>query len=299
MTKKLIIGVHPNENTMREPNPNVPWTPEEIARDASACAEAGASLMHFHGRTPAGEPDHSPEIYGRIMRAVRERTDILFAPSLANAPGNTVPQRLSTVVETAGDPLTRTDFLVLDMGCANMDLFDPVSKSFATAGKVFVNDTVTHQQVLARARELGLKPYLASFTVGWTRTILAHLDAGAIDEPVVIAFILGGPEFVAAHPATVEGLRAQLAFLPEDRRIEWIVSAYRGSVLEVAEAAIELGGHVSIGVGDYHYGELGHPTNAELVARVAELARAHGREIATPDEARDLLGVKGGVPCSS
>jgi 3-keto-5-aminohexanoate cleavage enzyme len=299
VTKKLIIGVHPNENTMREPNPNVPWTPDEIARDAADCVAAGASVMHFHGRTSTGEPDHSPGTYGEIMRAVRERTDILFAPSLANAPGNTVHQRLSNVVDTAGDPKTRADFLVLDMGCANMDLFDPATKSFASAGKVFVNDTVTHQHVLARARELGLKPYLSSFTVGWTRTIFAHLDAGAIDEPVVIAFILGGPEFLAAHPATVEGLRAQLAFLPEGRRVEWIVSAYRGNVLRVAEAAIELGGHVSIGTGDYHYEELGHPTNAELVARVADLARAHGREVATADEARDLLDVKGGVPCSS
>lgn len=249
--------------------------------------------MHFHGRGPEGEPDHSAETYTRVMRAVRAETDILLAPSLANAPGNTVEQRLANVACTAGDERTRADFLVADMGCACMDLYDPVRKSFQTTGKVFVNDTATQRRMIQRAAELRLTPYLATFNVGWTRAIAAHLDSGALVPPVVVAIILGGPEFLPAHPATVDGLRAHLSFLPSG--VEWIVSAYRGNVLEVAEAAIDLGGHLAIGVGDYHYRELGCPSNVELVARVAELAGRRGREIASPGEARRVLG----APCLS
>jgi 3-keto-5-aminohexanoate cleavage enzyme len=297
MTKKLIIGVHPNENTGRLPNPHVPWTPEEIASEAAECRAAGASVMHFHGRTADGEPDHSPRIYAEIMRLVREKTDILLAPSLANAPGNTTEQRLANIVQTAADPRTRADFLVMDMGCANMDLYDPATRSFRTEGRVFINDTATHRHMLARGRELGLRPYLASFTVGWTRAVTAYLETGWIGEPVMMAFILGGAEFLPAHPATIDGLKAQLAFLPAGRRVEWIVSAYRGNVLGVAAAAIELGGHVAIGTGDYHYSELGLPSNAELVRRIAALAENAGREVATPAEARELLGMREATEC--
>jgi 3-keto-5-aminohexanoate cleavage enzyme len=180
---------------------------------------------------------------------------------------------------------------VMDMGCANMDLYDPESRSFRTEGRVFINDTATHRRMLAQARELGLLPYLASFNVGWTRAVAAYLEAGWIDEPVMVAFILGGPEFLPAHPATIDGLKAQLAFLPADRRVEWIVSTYRGNVLPVAASAIALGGHVAIGTGDYHYSELGLPSNAELVRRVVALAQNAGREVATPAEARELLGM--------
>lgn len=297
--KKLVIGVHPNENTMRDPNPNVPWSPEEIARDAAECRDAGASIMHFHARTPTGGPNHSTAAYAAIARQVRQRTDILLAPSMANAPGNTTEQRLANVAGTASDPMTRSDFIVMDMGCANMDLYDPESRSYRSTDRVYVNDVATHQHLFRRARELSLTPYLASFNVSWTRSILAHLDAGALEEPALIAFILGGPEFVAAHPATAAGLRAQLAFLPRDRRIEWIVSAHRGNVLPVAAAAIELGGHVAIGVGDHHYRELGYPTNAQLVARIVQLAENAGRQVATPEEARQMFGTQRRSHCSS
>lgn len=299
MSRKLIIGVNPNENTMRDPNPHVPFTAAEIARDAAECQAAGASLMHFHARGPAGEPEHGAWSYADIMRAVRAESDLLLAPSPANVPGRSAEQRLANIVDIADDPATRADFLVAEMGCANMDLYDPATTSFQTTDKVFVNDTATQQYVTRRANELGMKPFLASFTVSWTRAITAHLDSGAVAQPAVVAIVLGGPEFLAAHPATPAGLRAQVELLPRQYEIEWFASAYRGNVLDVAETVIELGGHVTIGVGDYHYRELGLPTNAELVAKVAEVAAKQGREVASPHEARQLLGIGEETPCHS
>jgi uncharacterized protein (DUF849 family) len=290
-SKPLVIGVHVNENTMREPNPHIPWTPDEIAATAAASRAAGASLMHFHGRTPDGGVDHSAQIYGEIIEKVRAAGDLLLAPSLANVSGWSVADRLSNLVPNHERAETRADFLVVEMGLAAMDLIDPRSGGFATNDRVFLNDTRTQTELLDRAAELGMTPYLASFNVSWTRAIIAHARSRPLPTPLVAAFILGGDEFPAAHPATAAGLRAQLDLLPEDIPIEWIVSAYRGNVLEAAEEAIVRGGHVAIGTGDHHYGELGYPSTPELVDHVVKLARRHGREPATPNQAREVLGV--------
>jgi 3-keto-5-aminohexanoate cleavage enzyme len=292
--KKLVIGVHPNENTMRTPNPNVPFTPEEIADDVAACQAEGASVVHFHGRSATGGPDHSPATYGEIMRRIHARCDILLAPSLANVPGYTLRERVANVADNAADPATKADFLVMEMGCAIMDMWDEKAGGFLTEDRVFVNDTATHRALFDYARTLAMVPWMATFNVSWTRTIAAHLADGAVAGPAIIGIILGGPQFIAAHPASVAGLRAQLDFLPEGRDVEWLVSAYGGDVLAVAAEAITRGGHVSIGVGDYAHPDLGFPSNAELVRLVAELAGELGREVASTDEARQLFGVPAG-----
>ncbi|WP_051021816.1 3-keto-5-aminohexanoate cleavage protein [Nocardia araoensis] len=289
--RKLIISVHPNEGAMRTQNPHVPWTAEEIAQDAAAARAAGAAMMHFHARTADGGADHSTEGYARAVRAIRERTDLLLAPSLANAPGATVTERLANIVDNAGDSMTRADFLAVDAGCANLDRYDWQAHEFRSSDRAFVNDVGSIAHVLRTARELGMTPLFASFNISWTRGIEAFLDAGAVDGPAFVLLVLGGPEFVAAHPGTSAGLDAHLAFLPAGKRIEWVVSVHAGNVLDVAPAAIERGGHIAIGLGDHPHLELGTPTNAELVARVRDLAHEYGRAVASPAEAAEMLGM--------
>ncbi|WP_406036476.1 3-keto-5-aminohexanoate cleavage protein [Micromonospora sp. NBC_00898] len=288
---KLIIEVRPNEYAMRDENPHVPWTPEEIARDVAACAEAGASLAHFHARTPAGGAAHDAETYAEIMREIRARCDILLGPVLANSPGASPRQRLANVVDNLSDPATTADVLAVDTGCVNMDRYDRVAKRFESKDRSFVNDIATIEFLLDQARALGIKPGLASFNVSWLRTIEAFLDMGALAEPALVEIVLGGDEFIAAHPGTVAGLEAQLAFLPANRRVEWGVLTHGGSVLDVAATAIRRGGHIAVGLGDHPYAELGCPTNADLVRHVVELARSLGREVADVAEARQILGI--------
>ncbi|WP_072803456.1 3-keto-5-aminohexanoate cleavage protein [Rhodococcoides yunnanense] len=290
--KPVVIGVQVNENTMRTPNPHIPWTPEEIGDIAQASQDAGASLIHFHGRTADGGADHSAETYGAIIERIRAVSELLLAPSLANVPGHTVEQRLSNLLPHHQDPNTRSDFLVIDMGCAAMDLIDSASGRYVTDSKTYLNDTRTQTELLDRAAELELTPYMASFNVSWTRAIVNHARSRGLALPLVVAFVLGGDEFPAAHPASAAGLRAQLDLLPPDLPIEPIVSAYRGNVLEAAEESIKRGGHVAIGAGDHHYAELGYPSTPELVRRVADIARRYGRAPATPEQARRILGVK-------
>jgi uncharacterized protein (DUF849 family) len=294
----LVIGVNPNENMMRGENPHVPWLPEEIAEDVAACVAAGATVVHYHARTADGAPDHNAARYAETSRLIRRRCDILLAPSLANGPGFPLERRLAPVTETVDHPQARPDFLTMDMGCALMDLWDPDQARFRSSDKVFVNDTATHRRLFACARRYGLTPWLASFNVSWTRTIAAHLAAGEVPGPAVLQFVLGGPEFLAAHPATTEGLRAHLWFLPRYDDLAWIVSAHRADVLDVAEEIVRLGGHIAIGVGDWPHTARGCPTNAELVEQVAAVARRAGRDIATTDQTRRILGVRPTIPIS-
>ena len=84
-----------------------------------------------------------------------------------------------------------------------------------------------------------------------------------------------------------------MQFLPIDRGVHWAVSCFGGNLLRLVTSAVELGGHISIGLGDYPYRELGEPTNAEVVAEVVRMVRAIGREPATPDDVREVLALGG------
>ncbi|AJE80535.1 hypothetical protein SLNWT_0159 [Streptomyces albus] len=286
----LVIVLNPNENTPRRPNPHVPFTAQEIAADVAACVDAGAGVIHFHARAANGDPQHSARAYAEVTRAIRERCDVLLAPSLANGPGFTLERRLAPALVADAKP----DFVVIDAGCAATDLYDLQEHAFRTDDRVLVNDTATVRQLLAAARRLGSPPWFASFTIGWTRTIGAHLDSEEASRgrrgPAIVQLVLGGPEFLPAHPATRAGLEAHLAFLPESASA-WVVSAHRADVLAVAPEVIRRGGHVAIGVGDHPHVERGLPTNAELVAEVAGVARRLGRDLAGPAEARHILGL--------
>jgi 3-keto-5-aminohexanoate cleavage enzyme len=294
--KPLVIGVNVNENTMRDMNPHVPWSSAEIAATAAQCEAAGASLVHFHARTVDGAAEHSAEAYAAVIRAINQKCSLVLAPSMANVPGYDVTNRLSNIVPNQSDRATRSDLLAVDMGCANMDLFDASVGEFTTDDRVFVNDVRSQTDLIGWAEKLQMRPYLASFNLSWTRAILAHVEAGRLSGPVLIAFVLGGPEFVAAHPVTENGLESHLALIPPELDVEWVVSAYRGNVLEIADRAISLGGHVAIGTGDHHHRDLGSPTSAELVERVADIGRRHGRPCASTDQARSMFGLENHEP---
>jgi 3-keto-5-aminohexanoate cleavage enzyme len=291
--KKLIVEVIANENASRAANPNVPFTPAEIALDAHACCEAGASLVHFHVRAADGAPDLSAEGTAATIRAIRERTDVLVLPAAANTSGAAPEQRIANIISGGDRADVQADLLAVEMGAGNLDAYDPKARRLLSEQRMFANDHATIRTLLSLADQARMRPFLVSFNVSWTRSIQAALEMGMVQAPVAIGLIHGGASFIAAHPATVAGLDAHLSFLPSAESMEWMACAHRANVLAIAAAAIERGGHVGIGLGDHPYTELGQPTNAQLVSIVVDLARAMGREVATPDEARAMLGVGG------
>lgn len=289
---KIIIEARVNELAPRDGNPNVPFLPSEIVRDAKACYDEGASILHYHGRTAEGAPEHGADFYLETNAGVRALCPMLLHPTLGYVANDAdALGRFAAVEEMMKDPTTAPDFAPMDVGSVNVDWWNPKEVKFDTTDLIYKNSTGTLMHFAERIAHHGLKPYLVSWNVSSTRQIEAFMQMGVIPEPAYVCFCLTDGIMLAGHPGTPEGLDAHITFLPKDRRIVWTVVNYKGNLLLLAEKIIEAGGHISIGLGDYPFTELGQPTNAEVIAKVVEIARGLGREPATVEETREILAM--------
>jgi uncharacterized protein (DUF849 family) len=287
--KKLIIEVRMNEAARKADNAAVAYTPAEIVADALACAEAGASLVHFHARDADGTESNRIEDYREILAGVRARSDVMIHPTLGRFRGGAGPdERLGHIADLCERSNLKPDVAPLDMGSNNVDMWDADEARFRGDGFVYVNTTADLRTMAGRLKGWRVKPQLAIWSIANLRLMGAFMDAGLLAEPAFPVLFLSGDGFLGGHPATSAGLRAFLDNMPA-RRVEWSVMAHAADMLPLVPEIVGLGGHVSIGLGDYAYPELGRPTNAELVRRVAEIARTMGREVATPAQAREML----------
>ncbi len=290
---KLIIEARVNEFMLREQgNQHVPYTTEEIVADAVACRDAGASILHFHARIADGSPDHSTATYANTVRSIRQSCNILVHPTLGDVTLDAGPeQRLAHILDMAKEPDTRPHFAPADMGSLNLDVYNPQARRFETHERVYKNATSTLIYFCENMKRVGVKPYLSCWNIGFTRCAGAFIDMGVVEEPAYIGLILTDNSFLGGHPGTLKGLQAHVDFLPPDKRIVWTVLNYGGNLLSLAGSIIAMGGHISIGIGDYTYPELGYPTNAQLVRRIVQIAGDIGRDVATPEEAKRLLAI--------
>lgn len=289
---KLIIEVRVNEYAPREGNRQIPFTADELGRDAAAIQGAGASIVHFHPRAANGAPAHGQSDYEAAVAAIRRHSALLLNPTLGQITvGGSARDRLTPIEQLALNPALRPELCGIDPGSTNIDVFDPVARSFRSGDRVYANSHDTLQYFCARLRELGIKPALACWSIPFVRSACALIEMGLIDDPPYFFFVCGEGGTLGAHPATPEGLRAFTDHLPRDRKLLWSVGCKAGNLFPLAMAAIAKGGHVAIGIGDYPYPELHHPANARLVEEVVRLARLVGREVASPEETRALLGI--------
>lgn len=289
--KKLIIEVRVNEYAMRDGNPHVPWSAAELGRDARAIRDAGASIIHFHARGPKGEPAHGTADYAAAMREIRAQSDLITHPTLGQINVGGQEERIRHILELSRDPALKPDIAAIDTGSANIDIFDTAAAAFRTTGKVYINAHDTLMLFCRRFADVGVRPVISAWNGPFLRSGGALMAMGLIAEPAFALLVHTEGGLVGGHPATTEGLRAFHAHMPKDRRIECTVCCKHGNLFPLAMQAITDGGHVSIGIGDYDYPELGQPTNADLVREVVRMARLVGREVATPQDARVMLGL--------
>jgi uncharacterized protein (DUF849 family) len=287
---KLIIEVRVNEGAGRAPNPNVPWTADEIAEDVLACVEQGASIIHYHARTPDGGNSTDAAEYVAIERAIRQRCDVITMPTLG-ALMAAPPNRISHIEAMAWDPATRPDCVPIDVITTAMALYDENTGQFRGEDRVYENSVATLKRLCDGVKAVGVKPVAMLWNVASIRVAEALKKLGYFDDPLYCEIILfGGMTMAFGHPSTVRGLHSMLDFMPRDQTWHWSAHGH-SNTLGIAAAAIEAGGHVTLGLGDYPYPELGTPTNADLVALVAQMARAMGREVANVAEAREIVGM--------
>ena len=269
--EKLIITVAATGNVpTKEMNPHLPVTPEEIAATAVRCREAGASLIHVHARDAAGRPTLDAQIFAHIHHLIRQRTDLIVQISTGGRAGMDPEARAAAV------RLVRPEMASLTTGSMNFP------------DRVYANsfDVIEH---LANAMvEAGAKPEMEIFEPGMITNALMLVERGLAAPPLHFDFVLGSRGSLPASPKN-------LMFLSESIQpgSTWTVAGIGRWQLPMAVLAIIMGGHVRVGLEDnlyYRKGELA--TNEQLVARVARIAAEVGRPIATPDEARQILGLR-------
>ncbi|MGA2409640.1 MAG: 3-keto-5-aminohexanoate cleavage protein [Candidatus Binataceae bacterium] len=290
--EKLIIEVRINEYASRKRNPNVPFSPAEICEEALQCWREGASIIHYHARDPqSGAPSAETAIYADTARRIKDKSDLLIMPTLGATTVPSPQDRMSHIIEMARDAAIRPDFAPIDMGTSNLDLYDRERRRFITDDTVYLNTTRTLQYFATTIREAGVRPVAVLWNISAIRTIAAFVEAGLLTEPVYAEIVLTEGGIFAGHPGTPRGLQSMIDFIPTSLRLHWSVMCYGGNLFPMVGLAIASGGHIAIGLGDYPYSELGTPRNAELVERVADLARDMGREVATPSETRQMLNL--------
>ena len=255
----------------REQQPNLPITPDEIAADAAACREAGASIYHLHVRDAEGTPTMDVGTFERALAAIRSTTDLVVQFTSGGAVTDSEEDRIA--------PLDlRPDMASLTTGTVNF------------GEEVFSNPLPLIRRFYARMLEVGIVPEFEIFEAGMVATARRLYDELSADHHQHYDLVLGVPGAIPADLDVVGFLRTRL---PEGAT--WSATGIGRAHLPVAGESIATGGHVRTGFEDVRYLEPGvlAESNAQLVGRVAAMARTAGREVANPEATRNLLGLNG------
>jgi len=278
----LILEVAVNGATTRAEHARVPLTAEEILADARACAAAGASVIHVHGRTPdGGFAFDDPDAHRAVFRALRADGLVVY-PSMFGSRGD--PEaRFRHVDVLASEGLL--DWAPVDTGTTALPFLH--EGRLAERSFVYDNPLADSRHALRLCERHGLAPSVAAYEPGFVRQLLLLLPEVPRLRTPLVRFMLGGPRLPFGFPPDAAFVDAYVRLLG-DSGIPWMVACYGGDVLPVAEHAIRRGGHVRVGLED----DASDPArgNVERVREVAELARHVGRRLATPDEARAATG---------
>lgn len=289
--RKVIIELRCNEYAGREANPNVPWSPEEIAQDAAEARQAGASILHYHARDPeTGVAETDVDTYGETIRRVRAATDLLINPTLGATTIDDPAERVAHIPALGADAATVPDMAPVDLATINIDPYVR-GKGFLVEDLIYRNPVSGIRTEIEAIHSVGVHVDAVLWNVGSARMLGALLEEQILPEPCFTEIALSNM-MLSTHPATETGLRSLLPFLPEGHNTPWVYLTVGSSALPLLETALEAGGHVALGLGDHDYCELGSapPRNAEVVAEAVRRIRAAGCEPATPEEARGILG---------
>ncbi len=271
MEKLIITAAICGAEVTKEHNPNVPYTVEEIREEARRAYEAGASIIHLHVREDDGTPTQSKERYQVCMEAIRQVCpDVIIQPSTGGAVGMTADERLQ--------PLElHPEMATLDCGTLNFG-----------GDEIFVNTENMIKDFGQRMMERGIKPECEVFDKSMIDMALRLSKKGFIKEPLHFNLVMGVNGGISGEPRDLLYLTESLP-----KNATYTVSGIGRHQLSLNTMAILLGGHVRVGFEDNIYlrkGELAE-SSADFVKRIVDLSVILGREIATPKDARRILGL--------
>lgn len=269
-------------------NPNLPITPKEIAKSAIDAYSAGASVAHIHVRDPVtGEPSMALELYQEVFERIRENSDMLINLT-TGAGARIVPDNRNPVGldfgTTWSSPERRTEHIVtlkpelcsLDIGSVNF------------GSRVFANILPHVEDMAKRIKEAGVKPELEVFDMGHVAIGHHMLEKGVVDHPPIFQLCLG---IEWGIPATTKNMLMMKESLPLDAI--WAGFGIGPSSFPMVAQSSLLGGNVRVGFEDNFYLSHRNPasSNAQLVKKAVDILRVLDKEPASPQEAREILGL--------
>jgi 3-keto-5-aminohexanoate cleavage enzyme len=280
-TEKLIITVSPSSNFQgKEANPALPYSPQEIADTVYECWNEGAAIAHIHCRDKDGVPSNDPEVFREVDRLIREKKcDIVIQHSTAPGmkPGTTIDDGIRSIE-------TNPEMASLSMGVGVL----------LRKGETRINCRPRHwiEDQARTMMERGVKPELEVYNMAMMEDVYALAEKGFLKKPYWMSFIMGmhriNQNAIRFRP---QALVYQVEQMPPDSMFCMIGIGL--DQLPATTLSILLGGHCRVGFEDnihYRKGELAK-NNAQLVARTVRIAKELGSRPATPDEARQMLGI--------
>jgi uncharacterized protein (DUF849 family) len=283
-------------------SPYLPITAEEIADAATAAAEAGAAIVHLHARDPKdGRPDQSPEAFAPFLKLIKQRCGCVVNITTGGAPTMTVEERVRPAATF------KPEVASLNMGTMNFGLFPMLArqKEFkhqwerpyleASRGGMFKNTFADIEYILTTCANNGTRFEIECYDIGHLYTLRHFADRGLVSPPFFIQSVFGILGGIGPHPEDVLHMRRTADRL-FGQDYHWSVLGAGRNQMTVAAQAAAMGGNVRVGMEDSLWigpGKLAE-SNAQQVAKVRGIIEGLGLAIASSEEAREVLKLKGG-----
>ena len=297
--EKLIVTAAITGGSSPQGNPYLPKTPKEQIQATVDAWNAGASIVHIHGRNPqTGESDHVAEFLGEAIAGIKERCDIIVNCTTGGTahrvdgdwlyreiPKESVKGRFSVISALCKHLHTKPDLASFNAGSPVIDIYSQSKDEFLLK---FVMVHSFPDMVFAAnlMKECGVKPELECYDIGMINNCTFLQSIGALETPLYFQCVMG---VLGQIPATIDNLIHMVRSIPQGA--SWSVCATGLSEWPMITTGILLGGNVRVGFEDNIYLSKGikAKSNAEMVEKAVRIARELDREIATPDEARKIL----------
>ncbi|MBS7804639.1 3-keto-5-aminohexanoate cleavage protein [Rhizobiales bacterium TNE-4] len=302
MAKKVIITCAVT-GAIHTPSmsPHLPITAEEIADAAIGAAEAGAAVVHLHARHPkTGQPDQTPEGFAPFLKVIKQRSNCVINITTGGAPTMTVEERVKPAATF------KPEVASLNMGSMNFGLFGMLNrfKEFKHEWEpqylgnkdiIFRNSFKDIEYILTTLAESGTRFEFECYDTAHLYNLAHFLDRGIVKTPLFVQTVFGLLGGIGAHPDDVMHMKRTADRLFGDQ-YRWSVLGAGKNQLPIAAMSAAMGGHVRVGLEDSLWAGPGKlaESNAQQVKLARQIIEGLGLEIATPDEARDILALKGG-----
>lgn len=283
-------------------SPYLPVTPEEIADAAVGAAEAGAAIIHLHARDPkTGKPDQSPEAFAAFLPRIKQATNAVVNLTTGGAPHMLIRERIAPAMRF------KPEVASLNMGSMNFGLFPMLNrfKEFkfewerqhleGSRDLIFRNTFADIEYALKELGDAGTRFEFECYDVGHLYNLAHFLERGLVKPPLFVQTVFGILGGIGTHPEDVMHMKRTADRLFGDQ-YRWSVLGAGRNQLPIAAMAAAMGANVRVGLEDSLWigpGKLAE-SNAEQVKKARQIIEGLGLEVATPDEAREILALKGG-----